>query len=1002
MTASPVLRAPFGGVSQRVLYWFSKHETFAAVVVLSLILNICFFPFLWGNATLLAGSRGVGSVMPDGAWYGQKQGPAISRGNDMGAASWVMEASAPLVGYQYREEKALPLWNPYQKYGAPLAANMQSQPFQPLYVLFAMNPGPRTYAFFILARLLIAGLCAYWYLRLFLGFAPSLAGGIAFMLSGYFILFLNMPHISVEMLVPAVFLAVELLLRDQSARNVLLGVSVTFLCVVGGMPESTFLALLFGLGYFLFRVTTDRGLRATAWNHVKHYILVSLIGIALAGFLLMPFLEFMRLSYDVHQPRNFTGELQGLRHDTSCVSLCSYLVPALFGPTWSSVAPTLGGYTFLRGFIGIVQFLFVVVAAGSLLSRREKTSRSEQRIIMFFAVSAVIILLKRYGSPLIQWIGSVPLFRLVYFAKYEEPLLAFAFAALCAFGMSQVLGQAVSRRRLAMSVLIAGAALIATAAVSLGAVRAAKADGRMTDLSLAGAAAMLALSGIALWIQTNADSKKARGNWLAPVLIVILTAEMGGNYLLPVYYILTRSATADTNPYRGAPYVEFLKANNPDHDRVMGRDGILYPDWAGAFQISDVRGVDAMYYQKYFRFLRAFLTDSRITVPDKDLINRFIGTGGYNLETGPGRKFRQLSSVRYLLSKTPYPHDSGVAQEVVRQNRGRLATGSDNRIDLRAFSIAGETKAVLYEHPVYERLPFQFEVTPTRQRFIFSIGIDPAVYAGPGPVCGDGVEFRLEIRSGGRIDPLYARYIDPKHNLPERKWITESVDLSRYSGQTVELLFTTTPGPVGDTCMDWAGWGDPHFDGDSSERTQFRQIYDREIKIYEDPDVLPRAALFSDVEIASDDEAALGRLVSPTLDVSRTAVISAGGLSAADRAVVQRMHEAAGERVQRARILAYRSQRVDIEANSGHSTLLVLNDSDYPGWKVYVDGQASKWITANYLFRGVFLKPGRHMVRFAYEPASSTGGAAVAGAGLLGLAGLMASKRRRAKADTRT
>lgn len=1001
MTASPVSRAPFGGIPQRAFYWLSKHETFAAVLVLSLLLNICFFPFLWSNATLLAGSRGVGSVMPDGAWYGQKQGPAISRANDMGAASWVLEASAPLVRYQYRDEKVLPLWNPYQKYGAPLAANMQSQPFQPLYILFAMNPGSRKYALFILARLLIAGLCAYWYLRLFLDFAASLAGGIAFMLSGYFILFLNMPHISVEMLVPAVFLAVELLLRGQSARNVLIGIAVTCFSIVGGMPESTFLVLLFGLAYFLFRVTADRSLRATARSHVKHYLLVNLLGIALAAFLLMPFVEFMRLSYDVHQPRNFTGELQGLRHDTSWMSLCSYLVPALFGPTWSSIVPSLGGYTFLRGFIGIVQFLFVIVAVGGLFSRREKTGRNDQRIVFFFVASATIILSKRYGAPLVQWIGSVPLFRLVYFAKYEEPLLAFAFAALCAFGMSQVFRRAVSRRRLMISILIAAAALIAIAAVSVPMVKAAKAAVRTTDVSLAGAAAVLSLAGIALWVLTNAESR-ARRNWLAPALIMILTAEMGGNYLLPVYYILTRSATADTNPYRGAPYIEFLKANNPDHDRVLARDGILYPDWAGAFQIPDVRGLDAMYYEKYFRFLRAFLTDSRITVPDKDLINRFIGTGGYNLETGPGRKFRQLSSVRYLLSKTPYAGDSAVAQEIARQNRGRLAPGSENKLDLRAFSIGGETKAVLYEHPVYERLPFRFKVTPTRQRFIFSIGIDPVVYAGPGPVCGDGVEFRLEVRSGGRIDPLYERYIDPKHNVPERKWITESVDLSRYSSQTVDLLLTTRPGPAGDTCLDWAGWGDPHFDGDPSERTQFRQVYDREIKIYEDPDVLPRAALFSEVEIASDDEAALARLVSPALDVSRTAVLSAGGLSDADRAAVQGMQAMAGERVQRAKILVYRSQRVDIEANSDRSTLLVLNDSDYPGWKVYVDGQASKWITANYMFRGVLLKPGRHMVRFAYEPASFTGGAAITGAGLLGMAGLMVSKRRSAKAGSRT
>jgi len=76
--------------------------------------------------------------------------------------------------------------------------------------------------------------------------------------------------------------------------------------------------------------------------------------------------------------------------------------------------------------------------------------------------------------------------------------------------------------------------------------------------------------------------------------------------------------------------------------------------------------------------------------------------------------------------------------------------------------------------------------------------------------------------------------------------------------------------------------------------------------------------------------------------------------------------------------------------------LLVLNDSDYPGWKVYVDGRRSRWITANYLFRGVLLQPGRRLVRFAYEPASFTAGATISGAGLLGLAGFIVWRRRRA------
>ncbi len=121
---------------QRIAAWLTAHQTLSAALALGLLLNLCFFPFIWGDRTLLASSRitpNVPSIIPNGAFFGPQQGPSIRRANDDGAAAWVLEADAPLVRQQYLAEKNLPLWNPYESYGAPLAANMQSQPFNPLY-----------------------------------------------------------------------------------------------------------------------------------------------------------------------------------------------------------------------------------------------------------------------------------------------------------------------------------------------------------------------------------------------------------------------------------------------------------------------------------------------------------------------------------------------------------------------------------------------------------------------------------------------------------------------------------------------------------------------------------------------------------------------------------------------------------------------------------------------------------------------------------------------------
>ena len=125
-----------------------------------------------------------------------------------------------------------------------------------------------------------------------------------------------------------------------------------------------------------------------------------------------------------------------------------------------------------------------------------------------------------------------------------------------------------------------------------------------------------------------------------------------------------------------------------------------------------------------------------------------------------------------------------------------------------------------------------------------------------------------------------------------------------------------------------------------------------------------------------------------------TALMSTG-LDPADVAAIRSLNSLPHEQVRAARILSYASQEVTIDAAVERPALLVLNDSDYPGWKVYVDGRRSHWITTNYLFRGVLLQPGRHLVQFAYEPASFAAGAAISGAGLICLAWFALWRRRR-------
>jgi hypothetical protein len=69
-----------------------------------------------------------------------------------------------------------------------------------------------------------------------------------------------------------------------------------------------------------------------------------------------------------------------------------------------------------------------------------------------------------------------------------------------------------------------------------------------------------------------------------------------------------------------------------------------------------------------------------------------------------------------------------------------------------------------------------------------------------------------------------------------------------------------------------------------------------------------------------------------------------------------------------ARIVKYGNQNVSIRTSSTSAGVLVLADSFYPGWHVYVDGKEEKLLRANYFFRAVAITTGEHIVEFKYEP----------------------------------
>jgi hypothetical protein len=98
-------------------------------------------------------------------------------------------------------------------------------------------------------------------------------------------------------------------------------------------------------------------------------------------------------------------------------------------------------------------------------------------------------------------------------------------------------------------------------------------------------------------------------------------------------------------------------------------------------------------------------------------------------------------------------------------------------------------------------------------------------------------------------------------------------------------------------------------------------------------------------------------------------------------------------------IVSYDADEITVDAKLNSPGFLVMSEIDYPGWQAYVDGKMTPVLTANYLFRTVSLEPGRHHIRFLFNPFSFKAGTVVSFVSVVGIVvGLIILSRKRKQA----
>jgi hypothetical protein len=121
---------------------------------------------------------------------------------------------------------------------------------------------------------------------------------------------------------------------------------------------------------------------------------------------------------------------------------------------------------------------------------------------------------------------------------------------------------------------------------------------------------------------------------------------------------------------------------------------------------------------------------------------------------------------------------------------------------------------------------------------------------------------------------------------------------------------------------------------------------------------LPRAKLYSNWQVNTNDQAVLKTLADLSFDPAKTLLV--------DTPLKNLPAIATNENSGTVEYKSYAPKRIVLGTKSSIASVLLLNDKYDANWRVTVDGKPAELLRCNFIMRGVSLTPGEHTVTFQF------------------------------------
>jgi membrane protein YfhO len=143
-------------------------------------------------------------------------------------------------------------------------------------------------------------------------------------------------------------------------------------------------------------------------------------------------------------------------------------------------------------------------------------------------------------------------------------------------------------------------------------------------------------------------------------------------------------------------------------------------------------------------------------------------------------------------------------------------------------------------------------------------------------------------------------------------------------------------------------------------------------RLAEIPSALPRFRLIARIRPARSLQEAAAMLRSPDFKPAEEAIVEGAPAAPAiddNQGAVQ--------------VLEYGLRSLQLKVTAAGPRYLVTAETNYPGWRAWVDGRPEPIYYTNVAFRGLWVPAGNHTVRMRFEPAALPYTAAASGLGWL-------------------